>query len=504
MQGFPALKYQVQEAIYDTNSHLDEDNFYNQRQGKPAELTRTMVYIMGDYMKNYPLAFQTLGGSKVDPTNTNTTQEISDYTYTYPVMGRMYRTSKVGYNPYQAGDKPGIGHSKFKIYFRDNLIKRFYVIESRLGTQAYVLEELTKRADGYWEANCQLHAASETSYCPLSELEVGTDWIGLHTAVPQSQSRGTTTNSVLPGAYKNQMGIIRQSLSWAGNAANKIMKIKMKTENGETDVWMDWFMWQFEQAWVRQIENMAWYSRYNGTQNGEIMLKDILTGKPISTGSGVLEQIQNKSTYASLTYNSLTNTIGDTLFGMNDTAGMTVTLYGGMGARREVDRILKAQGAVLLNGFNGNVADKFVTGSGSNLTLGGFFDSMYHIDGYFIKFKHNPVFDSGEVALKSPKHPESGLPLESYRLVALDDADYDGRPNLTAVTEKGRSFMHGVEKGLTPVPKSLQMLANANAMQTSNVISTEQDTSAYHRWQSFGIQMMRANRSFDLQCVAGL
>jgi hypothetical protein len=37
----------------------------------------------------------------------------------------------------------------------------------------------------------------------------------------------------------------------------------------------------------------------------------------------------------------------------------------------------------------------------------------------------------------------------------------------------------------------------------SKLLSTEQDKSSYHRFSSCGIQMLRANRCFDLQCVAG-
>jgi len=150
-----------------------------------------------------------------------------------------------------------------------------------------------------------------------------------------------------------------------------------------------------------------------------------------------------------------------------------------------------------------NVADKFVTGTGRNLALGGYFDQFYHIDGYTIKVKKNPIFDIGRVANASPKHPLTGLPMESYRMVFLDDSDVDGQPNIMHVAQTGRSFLDGVIPGLAPMPKSVQMLVNATGQQGTKYLTTDQDKSAYTRFKSAGIQILRANRCFDLECKFG-
>ena len=141
------------------------------------------------------------------------------------------------------------------------------------------------------------------------------------------------------------MGFMRAGMSWAGNAANKVMRIKaVMTDKGETDVWMDYFMWQFEMEWLSQCEHAYWYSRYNRQANGEILLKDLATGKVIMQGSGMLEQVQNKSTYSTLTYDFLTQIVGDALFGMSDTANMSITLHTGRGGMRSFDAAIKAAG----------------------------------------------------------------------------------------------------------------------------------------------------------------
>ena len=215
-----------------------------------------------------------------------------------------------------------------------------------------------------------------------------------------------------------------------------------------------------------------------------------------------------------MTYYYLVNQIGDALFGQSDTAGISITLHTGRGGMRSFDRAIKRAGgtivANILGNGAGNVADKFISGTGSHLALGGFFDSFYHIDGYTIKVKHNPVFDSGKVAIAQQAagyiHPETGWPLESYRMVFIDDNDYDGQPNIQHVAQKGRSFQHGVIAGLTNMPKSLQVMAgsfNIDNESRATLLATDVDKSAYTRFKSAGIQILRANRCFDMQCTAG-
>lgn len=503
---FPGMKFQVQEQIFDSKSMLDEQNFYSQRQGMASELTKRITYILGTYKNNYPLSTMTVGG--VGFGNGMGAVELDDVQYTYPVMGRKTKASIIYSTEYPNGT-PGIGHSRFYATFSDNWIKRYYIIESELGVQAYVHSDGEPTGNGGFRYELQLDPAGPADFCPLTELNPGTRWIELYTAVAESESDTTESKMIMPGMFKNQMGFMRAGMQWAGNSANKVMKINVKWNDKETDVWMDYFMWQFEERWLEECEHQGWYSRYNRAVDGSIALKDLTTGKVIPRGSGVLEQITNRSTYTRLSYNTLSNKIGDALFGQNDTGGMEITLFTGTGGRREFHRAMIAAGGTFIanplttTAGMGAIADKFVTGSGYNLMLGGFFDGFYHIDGYTIRVKFNPVFDIGRVAQKSPLHPESGLPLESYRMVFIDNSDVDGMPNIRCVAQKGRSFMDGVVKGLTPMPRSVEILIGNSGAAASKYLSTTKDKSEYTRFKSAGWQIMRANRCFDLQCVLG-
>jgi hypothetical protein len=474
---------------------------------------------MGDYTKNYPISLMTLGGIGYNGSAMKRAAvELDDPQFTYPVMGRMTKASVCSSSAYTGGDTPGIGNSKFKIRFEDNWIKRFFMLQSARGVQVYVHADGELISTGEYEYTVELNAALPTESCPLSELERGAAWSDITTNVAESESRTTESKMAMPGQYKNQMGFMRHGFSWAGNSANKVMKIdvtKPATDDAPaitSNVWMDFAMWQYELEWLSICEHQYWYSRYNRMASGEILLKDMLTSKVIPTGSGLLEQIQNKSSYSDLTYDYMVNQIGDALFGQSDTAGISITLHTGRGGMRAFDRAVKRAGGTQFTNFAGAIdSGKFVTGTGYNLALGGFFDSFYHIDGYYVKVKHNPIFDMGKVAMAQQAggytHPETGWPLESYRMVFIDDNDYDGQPNIQHVAQKGRAFQHGVIAGLTNMPKSLQVMTgsfNLDNESKAALLSTDQDKSAYTRFKSAGIQILRANRCFDFQCIAGL
>lgn len=498
------FRFQVQQDIFDAKSMLDENNFYAQRFGEPAELSMKLTWLLGDSTKSFPLAMATMGDivsadGGFKKTNSKV-KELADPQFTWPVMSRLNKASVIATTNSTAD--LGKGNVPFTVVFTDNWIKRNYMIESPLGIQAYVLGDPVKVSEGF-QYTLQLNAVSDQAICPSSEVVAGTLWCDLNTFNAESESRGSEFKRVAPGKYKNQMSFIRMSHQWAGNSANKVMSITVQHGGKAMNLWMDFEQYQFERAWLEEVEHMFWYSRYNRKANGDVPLRDYITGKPIPTGAGILEQINNYSTYTRLTYSFLQNVVANALFGQSDTDGMSITLYTGRGGMREFDRAMKEAGTIqnLLAQGGGNIADKFVQGSNYDLVSSGFFNAMYHIDGYYIKVKHNPIFDYGRRAVKSPLHPETGFPLESYRMVFIDDGMFDGEPNLQFVAEKGRRFLHGVVAGMTPMPKQYKILAGVGNIGAGDLslLSSDIDTSSYHRFASGGVTLRRGNTSLHLE-----
>lgn len=501
------LRFQVQQDIFDAKSMLDENNFYAARHGSPAELTMKLTWLLGDSTKSFPLAMATMGDilsadggfKKVN----SKVKELDDIQFTWPVMSRLNKAVRLIATNSTAN--LGAANQAFTLDFEDNWFKRNYMIESPLGIQLYILGDGQKiNGQSGFRYTVQLNSVSDKTIVPPSETLIGTLWSDLNTFNAESESRGTEFKRVAPGKYKNQMSVIRMSHQWAGNSANRVMSITIDHGGKNMKLWMDFEHYQFERAWLEELEHMFWYSRYNRTINGEVRLRDPLTGKVIPTGAGLLEQINNYSTYTRLTYAFLQNVIANALFGQSDTDGMSITLYTGRGGMREFDRAMKEAGItqLVLNGGGGNVADKFIKGdSNYDLISTGFFNTMYHIDGYVIKVKHNPIFDYGRRAVKSPLHPETGFPLESYRMVFIDDGMFDGEPNLQYVAEKGRRFLHGVVAGITPMPTTyrvIQGIQNLNSGELA-LLSSDVDASSYHRLATGGVNLRRGNTSLHLE-----
>ena len=266
------FRVQVHQDIFDGKSMLDENNFYSQRHGKPAELSQKITWLLGDNTKNFPLAMATMGnivGETGFRKNNPKVRELDDFQFTYPVMSRLNKAVVIAEDV--TTTQNGRGQQPFTLKFTDNWIKRNYMIESPLGIQAYVLGDGVKVGEAF-EYTVQLNAVSDKTICPISELKAGVLWADLNTFNPESQSRGTEFKRVAPGRFKNQMSVIRLSHQWSGNSSRKVMSINIMSEKGSSKLWMDFELYQFEKAWLEECEHLFWYSRYNRQDNGQIPL----------------------------------------------------------------------------------------------------------------------------------------------------------------------------------------------------------------------------------------
>lgn len=497
-------KFIVKETTYNSNDHLDTNNYYNSEFGKPDQLTDRLVALFGSQSGMYPLSQQMQG----DLMGRTTSKKVKSEQYHYPVMGREYKAAMIAQAPPTTTPNDlGAGGKPFYLYFTDNWVKRQYILISQNGVMVRVHGDL-EYLNGVWRAQVSLNPYIDGQLCPVSEVQAGVKWAVMFAPVSFERSRGTGTNSVTPGRLRNQLGVMRKSMSWgASQNLDRMMDIEVMANGASTKSWMSWWIYQFEKQWLEECELAYWYSRYNrDAVTGQVTLKDLVTGEPIPTFAGVLEQISafNYSSYTELSYKELSNKIGDALFASDDTDNMSVTLYTGRGGMREFHEAIKAGLGevvplqVLLDG------NKFVEGRGRELALNGFFNAFYHIDGYYIKVKHNPLFDKGRMAQASVRHPKyANLPLESFRMVFIDDSAVDGQSNIQYVEHEGIPMQHSVNLGLTNAPR--EFAAGTDSVFGGNPPerSSEVDEGSYHRKKSHGIQILRPNRCFHMECIAG-
>lgn len=476
---------------YDAKGYTNENSLANALLTKPDQINPIITYYMGKDSDAFPLTFLSegqVGGIK----------EIQDVQYEWDVMGRMKHSDYVISTTYTAGDKPGLNGTLFIVVFKTRWLIEQHGIVSPNGTMARIMDVPTQVAGGF-QYILQLKESDHTSYCDLSELQAGSKWsmIGAAT-VSESLSMGNRSNVMTPGKRTNQISFIRKSYHIAGNIANRKVEVNFNIGGKNTMLWSDYEDWTNQMEYKRMCEEHYWYSVYNRKPDGSFAMKDLTNGLPIPEGAGVFQICKqaNYDTYGlTLPLKKLKNTVGDVMYGATDTGKMTVILYGGLGFLEDFDTAIKteAQGA----GFVQALGERQIgagTAGNYDLVYGSYFGAYKHVDGHTIITKHLQILDYGARAENSPRHPVSGKPLTSHTGVFVDQSTYDGIKNVQMFTQKGRSLIRGIEKGMSPVPDSW-------GGNNSTLVSTGQDKSTLHLFSSKGININRDNHCFLLECV---
>lgn len=481
---------------FDGNGFTNNNSLAQMRLTKPDVINPVITHLMGSEDKRFPLTFFTegqKGGMK--------RIEIEDIEYNWPVMSRLKQSDVIVGHTYSGTNKPGINGTPFKLRFKTNWLKQQHNVHSPNGIQARIQGRPTP-VDGVWEYTLQLIYRDPQEYVPLSEIVPGTKWSMTGGAnVSESYSSGNESNKQAPGRLKNQIGILRKSYEIAGNVPNKTVEFQFNIKGKTTNLWMPWEEYQHEIQFKEVVEESAWWSRYNRDAQGRVTTIDPETQLPIPMSAGVDDQIPHRDTYGFLTVQKLHNTIGDVLYGGTDTGRMDIVLFTGVGGAREFDAAIKRE----TNGtggwrlLEGNVADKFVRGSGThNLAFGAYFNQYVHIDGHVITIRLLNLLDFGSRADNSPKHPISNFPMSSYEMYFVDMSNYDGERNVKMVSQKGRSMVRGIEQGMTLYKGSNFGDYKGNAMDLR--LATDQDKTAIHFMKTAGVLIRRNTHCFKLTC----
>tara|TARA_R100000365_G_C2745030_1_gene73782 strand:- start:1215 stop:2657 length:1443 start_codon:yes stop_codon:yes gene_type:complete len=467
------------DKVISEDKYTNENSLSNALLRNPSLLSPVMTFLAGREDKRFPLSFLTEGGGAI-----NTLDSID---YHYPVIGKLSKAMTVAENYYTSGDKPGIGHSPFKIKFTERWSGKQMILESpKTDMHARIIGDPVKDGDG-WVYTLELSSRKSSDFVPLDELTVGSKWAKMFAPVAPYGSRGNDSPAVAPSKLTNMITHIRKSYGYKGNIPNTKINVEITLDSGETTtLWWDFEEWQHMLAWKEECESLLWWGRYNKDENGIIHLKDD-NGVDIPIGSGLAEQIPNVDTYAQLTTNKLKSIMRDVFFGANDAQAQQVVLYTGTGGMEEFDNALKQE----MNRYNQITGDKFVTGTGRGLTLTGYFRKYEHVDGHSVTLVNLPALDKGPRANKAPLHPITGLPLTSYEMYFIDQSVYDGQSNLQMVTQKGREMIRWAVAGSTVPPGY-----TGNDTRASDI-----DGASVHFMKAAGIQLMRATNCLKLKCT---
>jgi len=469
----------VQKNHYNDAQMTDMNSLSNALLARPTELSPIITHLAGKDDKRFPLSFLTEG--------VGNTKSIDRLEYEYRVKTHSLKTRPVSTT--NAGGNLGLGGGTFHLDFPDKWFVFPYVLINSAGEQARIMAEPVQ-VGSIWRYSMQLVDPSMSASLS-SGFTAGDLWAQMYAPVGVDFSKGNASNWETPGKVRNKIGTVRKSYHMSGNAKDFVAEFSLPTKGGKTTkLWMDYEEYTHMLNFKEECEMYYWYGQKTYDAAGQTKMKDE-NGQPVVVGPGLLEQIINRDSYSVMTENKLKNIIGDLFYGMTDASTKQVTLYTGTGGAREFDEALKNH---FSGGGNWKVGgeNRFITGSGRSLGMSGYFTSYEHVDGHTVNVVKLPLFDHGPVAQARAKHPATGYSLESYRMVFVDQSNYDGQANVQMINKKGRESLRWCVAG-SVVPRGFD---------SSSSRASDVDGASVHMLKTAGIVLRRFDTSLDIQCVA--
>lgn len=466
-------KFRLYADKFNADGMTDENSLANALLTQPDVLSPVLTHLAGREDKRFPLSFLTEGMNKV--------QYIQGEEYDFPVIGELNKTIRA----IKLLSGTGVNNTIIKVVFAEKWFMRQNVIGN--GTLMFRVQEDPVQGEEGWIYTLQSPNPDAALTFQNSDF-ADKNFAILFSSASMSGSTGNESQWVAPSKMRNQIMLMRKSYRYEGNTPDRVVNVEFNVGGKKTKLWYDFEEWQHSLKWREEVEMAYWYSEYNRGKDGQIKLKDD-NGKPIPHMAGVHDQIPNNDTYSTLTTNKLKATVRDVLYGASDAQKTNVVLFTGTGGAEEFDKAIKSElaSSTYIKAPDGA---QFIGGSGRNLTYGGFFTSYQHIDGHTITVAKLPLYDNGAVARASEKHPETGLPLESYRMTFLDMSTYDGQDNVVTISRKGREMVRWAVAGATVPPGFSGNATRAN----------DKDGASVHFLKEGGIQIRRATNCFSLTC----
>lgn len=474
----------VRKVTYNDAQHTSQNAIARALMTKPEKISRGLVHLGGKERDAYPLSFMTEGMGNATEQEVSKSNEIE-----WDVDVRRRKTRPLIKALGTTAGSTGKGFQTFKLVFPDKWFVRQYTLSvGGRNTQVRVMDEPVPGEGGYIYT-VKIVGRDASEYIPDKYLEPGTMYGQMFANVEQSFSKGNASNWQAPATVRHKLSTTRKSYHCDGNSNNYVADFEFKLKNGQTtNLWMSYEEYQHYGSWMEEYEMQSWHGKQNYTEGGTTTMVG-QSGEPIVTGPGLLEQIQNTDTRSILTEDKLKTTVGDVFFGMTDGYDREVTLFTGTGGMRDFDQAMKEY---LNDNTYAQHNDRFfVNDSGEKVELGKYFKRYQHVDGHTINVVKVPLFDHGAKAQASPKHPKTGFPIESHRMVFVDQTSYGGENNLQMVYRRGRKMKRWAVAG-SNTPEGFKG-------QDSYLRATDVDGHSVHFLKEGLICLKRFDTSIDLR-----
>lgn len=489
-----ATPLRLTQDVYSNKGFADAMSLTEARQYNPQFIDQMVTHLFYSSKnwsaKNNPLTFLSKGKGNIKNITT------PDGSYNAMIIGKPQKISTIAFNPYIAGDKPGIGASQFELYFNDDFFyagQSIYTGLSRI--EVRIMYPLVKTLNGF-KAVCQLMSGDQNMFVPVTEIGLGSRFSGGVRKVGLSASLGGESRSYHPSTMTNQVNLIRESYNWKGNVANKALKFEVMIDGKIQKYFCEYELAQHMSSFNEKLEMDLWHSVYN-KDNGSVGIFDVDGGAPIYSGAGLLQQITNEDSFSFLTENKIKAVLDTIYYNATDDEygdGVSTTIFTGRGGMEDFDKAMKQ--SLTSQGFT--IADSTLQSTGKsndvNKMYGSYFTSYKNIDNRTVNVVHLPFLDKSAFAEASPKHPITGRPLVSHDMYIVDTSNIEGSSNLVYTQEQMSPMTWKYFKGMNDAPGSLGLNDN------SQMISTTKDSSSIEYKCSQGIWLRKPTNCIKLYC----
>ena len=363
----------------------------------------------------------------------NNTKFIENREYKWDLHGQIERSIAVSGAPITTGNKPGLGGSPVTMRLKEDIFNVSDNLVSDDGTQVRVSQVRGNGLDFLY--TFELTDPDGSKWIDPSQIAKGARWSKDYSTVEELSTKGGGTDYQLPMTLTNQLTTLRKHYTVTRSAATDVMIVEVYASDGQKSrMWTKLAEWNALAQWYREIDKALLYSVYNKNSKGMVTLKGE-NKRPVYHGAGLRQQISpaNKRTYYKLTYDLLDNFLLDLSYNADRNGGNYnfVGLTGKMGMR-EFDNAIKERQSAL--GISVTDSGTFITGTGDSLTLTGHFKTVTFMNNISLTMKEFHPYD--DIVRNRTRHPESGKPMESYRITFLNFGTVKGKANIRKVAKK--------------------------------------------------------------------
>jgi len=374
-------------------------------------------------------------------------KELNDIIYRWQVMGDSRKAIPITKGVFNAAAQPGIAASTFQVGVAEKWFAEGDVLVPDDARYSFrVMKEVEFDGNDYI-LTCQLVTATQTDFVPASLLAVGKELSKDFNIVENDHSRTSgETHYATPLMLENYMTTLRKSYSVTGAAHDKVLNVKLMNPDGSemATTWVKYAEWEFWKQWMDEVEVMLMYGKGNVKTNGTTDLKGA-SGNTVYTGAGLEQQISasNKRLYTTLTEKIIRDFMDDLSYNGTEDGPREYVALCGRQFMNAFDQAMKLSAL----GLSQIIGDKFVTGSGQDLSLGAQFKTYIGLNGDKIILKEYAPYN--DVVRHRLLHPQTGKPVESYKATFLNFKSYQkGEPNIQKVYTKGREMVSSYVEGL--------------------------------------------------------